>query len=92
MLVNGQLETPIATVKLHFEIGDIKFVERFIVKANLSNSLIVLLFLQRNGLVLDMRQAILNFPLFSMKLKDADDLYLNMTEPCFTHNTSSPGR
>ena len=56
MVANGQLEAPIATVELQFEICDITFREKFIVMTNLTSPLIGLLFLQRNSTTLDMRQ------------------------------------
>ena len=59
MNANGQLEAPIATVELQFEVGDITFTEKFIVMANLTSPLIGFLFLQRNSTTLDMRQGIL---------------------------------
>ena len=80
MVAYQKLETPIATTKMHFELGDITFVERFIVKSNSGNPLIGLLFSQRNGFVLDARQGILNFPSFSMQLKDANISYPKITE------------
>ena len=52
LVANGQLETPIAAIELQFKVGDITFLERFIVVANLANPLIGLLFLQRNDTVL----------------------------------------
>ena len=66
MVANGQLETPIATVELQFEVGDIRFREKFRVLTNLTITFIGLLFLQRNSTVLDMRQGNLNFPFFSI--------------------------
>ena len=54
MVANGQLEAPIATVELQFEVGDITFREKFIVLTNLTSPLIGLLFLQRNSTILDM--------------------------------------
>ena len=72
MVTNEQLEAPIATVELQFEVGDIKFREKFIVMTNLTSPLIGLLFLQRSSTILDMRQRILNFPFFSMQLKNED--------------------
>ena len=45
MLANGQLEAPIATVELQFEVGDITFREKFLVMTNLTSPLIGLLFL-----------------------------------------------
>ena len=81
MVANGQLEAPIATVELQFEVGDITFREKFIVLTNLTSPLIGLLFLQRNSTILDMRQGILNFPFFSMQLKNEDRTYPNVIEP-----------
>ena len=73
MVANGHLDTPTATTDLQFEVGDIAFVERFIVMANSANPFLGLLFLQCNRTALDMRQGILNFPSLSMKLKDANN-------------------
>ena len=81
MVANGQLEAPIATVELQFEVGDITIREKFIVMTNLTSPLIGLLFLQRNSTILDMRQGILNFPFFSMQLKNEDRTYPNVIEP-----------
>ena len=81
MVANGQLEAPIATVELQFEVGDITFREKFIVMTSFTSPLIGLLFLQRNSTLLDMRQGILNFPFFSMQLKKEDRTYPNVVEP-----------
>ena len=81
MVANGQLEAPIATVELHFEVGDMTFREKLIVLANLTSPLNGLLFLQRNGTILDMRQKIVNFPFFSMQLKNEDRTYPNVIKP-----------
>ena len=81
MVANGQLEAPIAAVELQFEVGDIIFREKFIVMTNLTSPLIGLLFLQRNNIILDMRQRILNFLFFSMQLKKEDRTYPNVIEP-----------
>ena len=81
MVANGQLEAPIATVELQFEVGDITFREKFIVMTNLTSSLIGLFFLQRNSTILDMRHGILNFPFLSMQLKNEERTYPNVIEP-----------
>ena len=81
MIANGQLEAPIATVDLLFEVDDITFREKFLVMTNLTSPLIGLLFLQRNNTLLDVRQGILNFPFFSMQLKNEDWTYPNVIEP-----------
>ena len=80
MVANGQLEAPIATVELQFEVGDITFREKFVVMKNLMSPVIDLLFLQRNSTILDMRQGILNFPFFSMQLKNEHRTYPNVIE------------
>ena len=81
MVAKGQSEAPIATVELHFEVGDITLREKFIVMTNLTSPLIGLLLLQRNSTILDMRQAILNFPLFSMQLNNEDRTNPNVIGP-----------
>ena len=74
IVANGQLETPIEPTELQFEVGDITFVERFIVIPKIAIPLIGLFFLQINDTVLDVRREILTFPSFSMQLKDANNL------------------
>ena len=94
MVANGQLEAPIATVEIQFEVGDITFREKFIVMTNLTSPLIGLLFLQRNSTILDMRQGILNFPFFSMQLKTEDRTYPIVSEPILNpvETTQQPGK
>ena len=94
MVANGLLEAPIATVELQFEVGDITFREKFIVIANLTSPLIGLLFLLRNSTILDMRQGILNFPFFSMQLKNEERTYPNVIEPIINpvDTTLHPGK
>ena len=72
MVAKGQLEASIATVESQVEVGDITFREKSIDITNHKSPLIGLLFLQRNSTKLDMRQGILNFPIFSMQLKNED--------------------
>ena len=80
MIANGQLEAPIATLEVQFEVGDITFREEFIAMTKLTSPLIGLLFPQRNSSILDMRQGILNFPFFSMQLKNEYRIYANVNE------------
>ena len=81
MIANGQLEAPISTKEVQFEVGDLTFREKFIGLTNLTSLLIGLLFLQRNSTLLDMRQGILKFPFFSMQVKNEDHTYPNVIEP-----------
>ena len=94
MVANGQLEAPIATVELQFEVGDITFREKFIVMTNLTSPSIGLLFLQLNSTIHDIRQGILNFPFFSMQLKHEDRTYPNVIEPILNpvETTLQPGK
>ena len=46
MASNGQLEAPIATIELQFEVGEITFTKKIIVMTKLTSLLIGLLFLQ----------------------------------------------
>ena len=94
MVANGQLEAPIATVEMQFEVGDITFREKFIVLTNLTSPLIGLLFLHRNSTIFDMRQGILNFPLFSMPVKNENRTYPNIIEPMLNpvETTLQPGK
>ena len=81
MVANGQLEAPILTVELQFQVGDITFREKFVVMTGLTRPLTGLLFLQRNSTIFDMRQGTLNFAFFSMQLKNEDRTYPNVFEP-----------
>ena len=81
MVANGQLEAPTATVEFQFGFSDITIKEKFLVTTNLTSPLIGLLFLKRNSTILDMTQGILNFPFFSMQLKNEDRTYPNVIEP-----------
>ena len=81
MVAKGQSEAPIATVELQIGVNDITFRKKYKVMTNLTSPLIGLLFLQRNSTILDMRQRNLNFPFFSMQLKNGYRTYPNVIEP-----------
>ena len=69
MVANGQLEVPIGTVLLEFEVADFMLKENFIIMKNLPNPLIGLCFLRRNNAIFDVTQGILTFPYLSVQLK-----------------------
>ena len=69
MVANGQLEDPLSTVELQFEMADWTFREGFIVMKDLPHPLIGLCFLHRHDAVFDIRQGILTFPQLSMQLR-----------------------
>ena len=72
MVANGQLEAPIATVEMQFEVDETTFRESFIVMTKPSSAMSGLLLLQRNSTKPDMRQGILSSPFFPMQLKFKD--------------------
>ena len=69
IVANGQLEAPIATVDLQFEVGDIIFRENFIVKKNLTRLLTGHFILQYNNKKPDICQVTPKFHFFSMQRK-----------------------
>ena len=87
MVANGQLEVPIGTVLLEFEVADFMLRENFIIMKNLPNPLIGLYFLRRNNAVFDVTQGILTFPYLSMQLKRDMQTPLREATPLFAENT-----
>ena len=87
MVANGQLEVPIGTVLLEFEVADFMLRGNFIIMKNLPNPLIGLCFLRRNNAVFDVTQGILTFPYLSMQLKPDMQLPLRQATPLFAENT-----
>ena len=81
MVANGQLETPIGTVCLTFEVADFMFKENSIVMKVLPNPLIGLCFLERNNAIFDIRQGQLTFPHLSMQLKPEHNLPTRQSTP-----------
>ena len=73
MVANGQLERPIGTVLLEFEVADFEFQENFIVMKTLPNLLIGLCFLHRHIDIFDVRQGIITFPYLSMQLRPSSN-------------------
>ena len=69
MVANGQLEVPIGTVLLEFEVADFMLRENFIIMKNLPNPLIGLCFLRRNNAVFEVTQGILTFPFHTFQCK-----------------------
>ena len=90
MVANGQLEVPIGTVLLEFEVADFVLREKFIIMKNLPNPLIGLCFLRRNNAVFDVTQGILTFPYLSMQLKPDTQTTMRQATPLFAENTYTP--
>ena len=61
-VANGQLEKPLSTATLKFEIGDNSFAEHFVVMKKLTGPLIGLHFMRNNSVVIDTTHGLIHFP------------------------------
>ena len=87
MVADSQLERPIGTVLLEFEVADFQFQENFIVMKTLPNPLIGLCFLQRHNALFDVRQEIITFPYLSMQLRPEHTTNIRAATPLMTETT-----
>ena len=67
----GQLEKPIATATLKFDIGDPIFAEHFVVMEKLTGPIIGLHFMKHNSVVIDTTDGIFLFPHLTTQVKSA---------------------
>ena len=70
-VANGQLEKPISTATLKFDIGDNTFAEHFVVLKNLTGPNIGLHFIRHNSVVIDTTHGLIHFPHLTMQAKNA---------------------
>ena len=70
-VAHGQLEKPIATVTLKFDIGDHIFTEHFVVMENLTGPIKGVHFMRNNTVVIDTTHGLIYFPLFTLQVKSA---------------------
>ena len=70
-VANGQLEKPIATTTLEFDIGDHIFAEHFVVMEKLTGPIIGLHFMKHNSVVIDTTHGLIHFPHLTMQVKSA---------------------
>ena len=70
-VANGQLEKPLSTATLKFEIGDNSFAEHFVVMKELTGPIIGLHFMRNNSVVIDTTHGLIHFPHLSMQVKTA---------------------
>ena len=85
MVANGQLERPIGTVLLEFEVADFQLQENFIVMKTLPNPLVGLCFLQRHDARFDIRQGIITFPYLSVQLRPEHTTKTRVGTPLLTN-------
>ena len=68
-VANGQLEKPLSTATLKFEIGDNTFAEHFVVMKKLTGPINGLHFMRNNSLVIDTTHGLIHFPHLTMQVK-----------------------
>ena len=70
-VANGQLEKPVATATLKFDIGNHNFAEHFVVMKNLTGPIFGLHFMRHNSVVIDTTHSLIHFPHLTMQVKSA---------------------
>ena len=83
-VANGQLEKPLATVTLKFEIGDITFAEDFVLMKKLTEPINGLHFMRNNSVVIDTTHGLIHFPHLTMQIKTASSETTTKPQPIIT--------
>ena len=87
-LCNGQLEKPLATITLKFEIGDNTFAEHFVVMKKLTGPIIGLHFMRKNSVVIDTTDGLIHFPHLTMQVKTVSGETTTKPKPVITDYTT----
>ena len=80
-VANGQLEKPISTATLKFEIRDNSFAEHFVVMKKLTGPIIGLHFMRNNSVVIDTTHGLIHFPHLTMQVKTASSETTTKQQP-----------
>ena len=80
-VANGQLEKPLSTATLKFEIGDNSFAEHFVVMKKLTGPIIGLHFMRNNSVVIDTTHGLIHFPHLTMQVKTASSQPTTKPQP-----------
>ena len=83
-VANGQLEKPLSTATLKFEIGDNTFAEHFVVLKKLIGSIFALHFMRNNSVVIDTTHGLIHFPHLTMQVKTASNETTTKPQPVIT--------
>ena len=83
-VANGQLEKPLSTATLIFEIGDNSFAEDFVVMKKLTGPIIELHFMRNNSVVIDTTHGLIHFPHLTMEVKTASSETITKPQPVIT--------
>ena len=80
-IANGQLEKPLSTASIKFEIGENTFAEYFVVKNKLTGPKTELRFLRNNSVVIDTTHGLIHFPHLTMQVKTASSETTKKPQP-----------
>ena len=83
-VANGQLEKPLSTATLKFEIGDNTFAEHFVVMKNITGPIIGLHFMRNSSVVIDTTHGLIHFPHLTMHVKTASSGTTTKPQPVIT--------
>ena len=83
-VANGQLEKPLTTATLKFEIGDNFFPEHFVVMKKLTGPIIGLHFMRNNSVVIDTTHGLIHFPHLTMQVETASSETTTKPQPVIT--------
>ena len=86
-VANGQLETPLSTATLKFEIGDNSFAEHFVVMKKMTGPIIGLHFMRNNSVVIETTHGLIHFPHLTMQVKTASSETTTKPQPVITDET-----
>ena len=83
-VANGQLEKPLSTATLKYEIGDNSFAEHFVVMKKLTGPKFGLHFMRNNSVVIDTTHGLIHFPHLTIQVKTASSETTTKPQPVIT--------
>ena len=83
-VANGQVEKPLSTTTLVFEIGDNTFAEHFVVMKKLEGPIIGLHFMRNYSVVIDTTHGLIQFPHLILQVKTASSETTTKAQPVIT--------
>ena len=86
-VANGQLEKPLSTDTLKFEIGDNTFAEHFVVMKKLTGPINGWHFMRNNSVVIDTTHVLIHFPHLTMQVKTASSEATTKPQPVIIDET-----
>ena len=93
-VANGQLEKPVSTATLKFDIGDNTFAEHFVIMKKLTGPINWFHFMRNNGVIIDTTHGLKHFLHLTMQIKTASSETTTKPQPVITDDalTKPPTR